>query len=404
MQISVDVLVVGAGFGGTALALSLLDKGARVMLTDQRRDYPSTFFRAEKIEASQAARMRRLGLFELRRPLATPVEAIETWIDGETETITPKEQYGLDYAEAVNAFRDRFAARAQTEDRAMFRIAKLEALDLGADGWRLARLSDGGQVRARLVVLAGGMLSRSHSDLHLRNFALPDLRSMTFGFDLALKDGAQARRGHHLEDRAVAAAAALDYVTYFPLGDRLRVNVFTRWRPEDPRCARMRAQPLETLSQLLPDGTATLPPHMLASPVYACPTTFSRLQNPGRQGVVILGDQYQTVSPTTGMGLDKVLTDVELLAGRYAPDWLERFPAGAPAHAVARFYRDEEKRRTDDEALSVWRFYRDRSKPKNARRSAQLRDKVKLAAYSSAAMISDTALETFMFTRALFGL
>ena len=61
-------------------------------------------------------------------------------------------------------------------------------------------------------------------------------------------------------------------------------------------------------------------------------------------GLVLLGDAFQSVCPTTGTGLSKVLTDVDVFCHDCVPDWLatsgmgiEKLPASIRILASSRW-------------------------------------------------------------------
>jgi 2-polyprenyl-6-methoxyphenol hydroxylase-like FAD-dependent oxidoreductase len=74
-----------------------------------------------------------------------------------------------------------------------------------------------------------------------------------------------------------------------------------------------------------------------------------RMQQCARARMVLIGDAYQSVCPSTGTGLSKVLTDVDVLCNEFVPRWMA---AGSIATSdVAAFYAHERKKAVDDHAL-----------------------------------------------------
>ena len=65
-------------------------------------------------------------------------------------------------------------------------------------------------------------------------------------------------------------------------------------------------------------------------------------------GVILLGDAFQSVCPSTGTGLSKVLVDVQTLL-HLVPKWLQT--AGMNSSKIREFYSDEHKQKTDEDSL-----------------------------------------------------
>jgi hypothetical protein len=70
----------------------------------------------------------------------------------------------------------------------------------------------------------------------------------------------------------------------------------------------------------------------------------------------MIGDAMQSVCPSTGTGLSKVLTDVLLLCEQYVPTWL-RF-TDLSASRIAQFYRDPRKQACDWNSLEAAQYRR----------------------------------------------
>jgi 2-polyprenyl-6-methoxyphenol hydroxylase-like FAD-dependent oxidoreductase len=69
------------------------------------------------------------------------------------------------------------------------------------------------------------------------------------------------------------------------------------------------------------------------------------VENFRRDGVVLIGDAFQTTCPAAGNGVTRVLTDVGRLCTVHAPRWLAS--PGMGAEKIAQFYDDEVKRSCD---------------------------------------------------------
>lgn len=345
----VQVAIVGGGFAGACAAHVLARQGFSVALIDRQRFYPD-LFRAEKLEPDQAALMRRLGLLDLRVPRRGPIGTTLNFDGRETTPFDTVEQYGISYADTVNSL---LQLLPETVCRVFGRVA---GIDRTAAGARVL-IEAGRSVSANLVVLAAGGNEKLLASAGLVRRWERSLKSLSFGFDIARVDGAPwTFNGFNYHLRPNAARA--DYVTVFPIGDRMRVNLFTQLDPRHKLVAAFKADPTGMFEHWFPGIQERIGPFALSSPVQVVPTVFYRLKNPARAGLVAIGDEYQSVSPATGMGLSKVLNDVEALCIRHAPGWLG---SGCVTRtAVRAFYADPEKAAADHRALDAWRYYHDR--------------------------------------------
>ena len=78
-------------------------------------------------------------------------------------------------------------------------------------------------------------------------------------------------------------------------------------------------------------------------------------QNCVRNGVVLIGDAYQTSCPAAGTGVSRLLTDVERLC-MHVPNWMAS--PGMAAAKIATFYDDPAKRAMDEHGLHMADFRR----------------------------------------------
>jgi len=85
------------------------------------------------------------------------------------------------------------------------------------------------------------------------------------------------------------------------------------------------------------------------------------------------------VSPTTGKGLSRVLTDVKVLCRDYAPAWLQS--AEIPGRAVREFYRDPRKVASDRSALDSWMHYHNKALPNGVPLAMRVKQRLKLSGW-----------------------
>jgi 2-polyprenyl-6-methoxyphenol hydroxylase-like FAD-dependent oxidoreductase len=69
------------------------------------------------------------------------------------------------------------------------------------------------------------------------------------------------------------------------------------------------------------------------------------VENHRRDGVVLIGDAFQTSCPAAGTGVSRLLTDIERLCTLHLPRWLAT--PGMEAAKIAQFYDDPAKQASD---------------------------------------------------------
>ena len=167
-----DVAIVGAGFCGCVLAQLLARAGLKVLIIDRRAEFPD-HFRAEKIEPDQAALLESIGLLDLRRPLAGPVGVVSRYDGGDVERYDTVEQYGISYADSVNAPRESLPSGVT---QVTARVSEVKASHNGP----VIFLSDGTAISAGLVAVTAGGSSTLGQSLGIRRATIPDLVSLSY--------------------------------------------------------------------------------------------------------------------------------------------------------------------------------------------------------------------------------
>jgi 2-polyprenyl-6-methoxyphenol hydroxylase-like FAD-dependent oxidoreductase len=138
-------------------------------------------------------------------------------------------------------------------------------------------------------------------------------------------------------------------VTLFRMGNAMRANIFAYWPARDAVTKELLREPASTLPRLLPGLDQVIGSYAVQGKIEPFKIDLYRMQDCARPGVVLIGDAYQSVCPSTGMGLSKVLNDVEILCREFVPQWLAA-PA-IPAASVAGFYAHARKNAVDNLAL-----------------------------------------------------
>ena len=178
---------------------------------------------------------------------------------------------------------------------------------------------------------------------------------MSIGFDIA-----PAGRAHFdfpaLSYFPEHAGNQMAYLTIYPIGRTMRANFFTYRGMRDPWLKQLRAAPVETLNAALPRLKNILGDFTVPSAVEIRPLDLYEVRGHERNGVALVGDAFSTSCPAVGMGVGKVLIDVERLCSVYIPNWLAS--PGMGAEKIAAFYEDPVKRKADAYSMNQAFFMR----------------------------------------------
>jgi 2-polyprenyl-6-methoxyphenol hydroxylase-like FAD-dependent oxidoreductase len=131
----------------------------------------------------------------------------------------------------------------------------------------------------------------------------------------------------------------------------MRANLFTFRDHRDPWVREFREAPRETLLATLPGLPRVLGDFEIVGRVQNWLMDIAVAENCRQDGVVVIGDAYQTSCPAAGTGVSRVLTDVERLCTVYVPQWLRT--SGMSASKIAAFYDDAQKQAVDQRALRL---------------------------------------------------
>lgn len=339
---TVDVVVVGAGLSGSVAAVTLARAGYRVALVDRNEVCPVQF-RVEKFGGEQADAFRRLGLMDAIAAEATPFERVVNLLHGKVVDHTHAPYWAIRYEHLVRVVRDQLPTTAR------FLVGEVRDVAARADGQRVV-LASGEAIEARLTVIATGMGEALWDRLGMTRRATFEKHSVTFGFDLAPPPG-----GRFLH-RAITyygegVSDQIDYLTLFPLGDLVRGNLFTFLADGAPWFRELRRAPKETLLRALPALPSFLGDFEVVSRVQSWVMNLYEVEHYERDGVVLIGDAFRTSCPAAGIGVSRLLTDVERLCVVHAPNWLAS--PGMGVDKIGAFYRDDAKLASDRRALKL---------------------------------------------------
>lgn len=333
-----DIAIIGGGLSGSTAAAMLGRAGISVVLIDPHENYPADF-RVEKLSGHvQVERFLKTGIGEsvLRRATF----AGENWIArfGYLLDKAPSRQFNILYDSLVNAIRDEIPAGVE-------RIcAKAISVDTSAERQRIT-LSNDETISARLVVLASGLNVGLRHQLGISRKVVSACHSISIGFDV-VPAGRNSFDFPALTYFSERPSDRIPYITLFPIGPRMRANLFVYRAFDDPWLRELRRAPAETLNGALPrlkriTGSFDIPGEIKIRPVDLYVNDAS-----GLPGLVLVGDAFATSCPAAGTGCDKVFTDVERLCNVYIPQWLAS--DGMDVNKIAAFYADPVKRACDE--------------------------------------------------------
>jgi 2-polyprenyl-6-methoxyphenol hydroxylase-like FAD-dependent oxidoreductase len=205
-----------------------------------------------------------------------------------------------------------------------------------------------------LVVLANGLNVGLRHGLGITRRVESAAHSISIGFDIA-----PVGRGSfpfpamtYFQERA---RARVPYLTLFPIGDRMRANLFAYRAVDDPWLRAVRRTPVEALDSVLPGFRRIAGDYAVSGEIKVRPADLVVNNGYQQPGLVLVGDAFRTTCPVTGTGSDKVFTDVERLCNVYIPQWLAS--AGMSEAKIAAFYADPLKQACDAwSTRKAWHF------------------------------------------------
>ena len=327
---------------GVTAAIVLGRAGIRVTLLDPQPTFPS-LFRAEKIEPDQAELLRKFDLLDCLKPWRGDIGRVLIARGDRVAEILEIEQYGIFYYDMVNELRRHLPETVQ------FRVGRVRRLET-SDNLQRVTLSDDSVLTTRLVVLASGAAGKLHEQVGVKRRMLSENHSLSVGFTVRRPGGASfpwsALTYYPLDPKT-----RVDYLTLFAIRDEMRANLFLYRDPKDPWVRAFVNEPVTELARLFPKLADVIGSCQVTSKVEMCPIDLYVTDDANQPGAVLIGDAFQGVCPTTGTGLTKVLTDVDVLCGTYVPKWLAT--AGMGAEKIAQFYADPIKRASDRRSLDA---------------------------------------------------
>ncbi|BDS06480.1 monooxygenase FAD-binding protein [Oceaniferula spumae] len=350
---SADVVIIGAGMAGCISAKLLSAQGLKVVLVDKYEQSPPVF-RAEKLEKDQIDLLQKFDLLSQRRPLAEPLGVNVNYSEGRITEDHDVEQYGIRYHDTVNQF------RLEVSKFVEYRVAKVESIDEDPQNGQsqIIKLADAESLNAPLVIVASGYRSSLLKKRGVEYREDKGLASLSYGFDIERTDKSafdSNAYGYFLKP----AKNEIDYITVFRIGDVMRANVFTQLKSPDPRVKELKTNTHSSLIKYFPKLESLIGSFKVTSKVEMFATHFYQMLTPNINGVVAIGDAYQSVSPTTGTGLSKVLNDVDVLCNVFVPRWFEQ--QSFDSEQINEYYHFAQKKESDSDSKRSWVWYSDRT-------------------------------------------
>lgn len=285
--------------------------------------------------------MRKFGLLEHLLPHVGRVREVWGGYNGRVFRITPVEQYGISYGDLVNVVRAHLPPAVETK------LGRVVHISNSAELQRV-KLASGEELTSRLVVLACGTSGELKAGLGLSKQVIQKEQSMTFGFTIGRPDGLPFRFDA-VTYFPTSSAARIDYLTLFPISGGMRANLFVYRSPADPWIRQFINEPARALKRCFPKLDRVIGEYRVVSKVEVGPVDLYRMEKGSRPGIVLIGDAFQNVCPSTAMGLSKIFTDVDVLCSECIPRWLAT--PGMGNDKISGFYDDPRKKAVDDRAL-----------------------------------------------------
>jgi 2-polyprenyl-6-methoxyphenol hydroxylase-like FAD-dependent oxidoreductase len=360
-----DIAIIGGGLAGSTAAAMLGRAGIPMLVIDPHQTYPFDF-RVEKLSGgTQVDLLTKTGIAD--SVLRSTTHDGENWIarSGYLLDKRPSQQFGILYDALI------MAIRAEIPKPAELIYAKVTEVSTSADRQKLT-LSNGETISARLVVLANGLNIGLRRNLGIERQIISPCHSISIAFDL-VPAGHAAFPFPALTYFSERPSDRIPYLTLFPIGNKMRANLFAYREADDPWLREMRHKPVETMNAALPRLRRITGEYGVSGDVKIRPADLYVSSGYRQPGIVLVGDAFATTCPVSGTGTDKVLTDVTQLCNVHIPAWLAT--EGMSEAKIASFYADPVKQACDAwssaKAFSFRKVTMDRGLYWKAQRSAR---------------------------------
>ena len=210
-------------------------------------------------------------------------------------------------------------------------------------------LLDGTQLSAKLLILSSGIYGKFQEQVKISRSVIHENHSLVFGFNVAPKDD-DTFSFDSVTMYPTTILTKVGFISFFWIQNVMRANMFTYWNVKSNEMRSFIDDPENKLQKLFPELENIIGKFKVSSKVEVFPITLDRAENHLQDGIVLIGDAYQSVCPATGTGLSKVLVDVDRLCNEYIPTWLKS--SNFDSATIAQYYSDSVKRSSDQHSLN----------------------------------------------------
>ncbi len=318
MEMRADLLIVGAGMVGSALALALRHSGLQILLLDGGPltvvpfDAQAPFEpRVSALSAASQRILERLGAWDgIAQRRATPYSDMHVWDGSGTGQIhfsaASVHAQVLGHIVENRVVQDGLLERLHDSDIGLLANARLEQLRRSGDEWLLT-LADGRQLRAPLVIAADGANSA------VRRLAGCETREWDY-LHHAIVTSVRCSAGH----QATAWQRFTDEgpLAFLPLtrdGQQDWCSIVWSTTPEhaEQLMAMDEAAFLQALERAFEGRLGEV---LQADPRVCVPLRQRHAKRYVDEGLVLIGDAAHTIHPLAGQGVNLGFLDAAVLA------------------------------------------------------------------------------------------
>jgi 2-polyprenyl-6-methoxyphenol hydroxylase-like FAD-dependent oxidoreductase len=341
---SYDIVIIGAGMGGSLTAALLARQGLRVAIVDRYRNFPNDF-RVEQLVGDQISTLRNMGMLEKLVEGVQLVDCAHSFCKNRSKGIDTTPHYGLSYQTMVARTRCMIPPTVDCFYGA--RVISVED-DVQGSSRKTVHVAELGELTAGLVVAATGLNPQITEKFGCR-LKMRREYSTAIGFDVVKKNGPSDKITLFYRE---TMASKLDYLTIFPFENgRIRGNLFSFHNSTDAWVRSFRTHPEQSLRAVL--NLDRLGPDFRVTDVKIRFNDVMRWDGHSLNGLLMVGDAFATACPSTGMGLTKLLNDVRLLCEKHIPRWVA---AGGAYDCAKQYYDDPAKTSLDAAATRDSRY------------------------------------------------
>ena len=318
MEMRADLLIVGAGMVGSALALALRHSGLDILLLDGSplsvKPYDNEAAFEPRVSALSAASQRileRLGAWDgIARRRATPYTDMHVWDGSGTGQIhfsaASVHAQVLGHIVENRVVQDGLLERLHDSDIGLLPNARLEQLRRSGDEWLLT-LADGRQLRAPLVVAADGANSA------VRRLTGCETREWDY-LHHAIVTSVRCSAGH--QSTAWQRFTDDGPLAFLPLtcdGQQDWCSIVWSTTPEHAEQLMALDEPafLKALERAFEGRLGEV---LQADPRVCVPLRQRHAKRYVDEGLALIGDAAHTIHPLAGQGVNLGLLDAAVLA------------------------------------------------------------------------------------------